>query len=64
MSEWISVEDELPTKGVYVLACYLDEYTEVCRYHQVKGWQDVVNGSLLITHWMPLPAPPEESNEK
>jgi len=56
MSEWISVEDELPE-----------------RFGQYLGWDGMsvdiewfVDGEWLVggvTHWMPLPEPPEDSDE-
>lgn len=57
MSEWISVEDRLPDYDNQITnyltidgegeidVCYFDE-------NVWYGWQ--------VTHWMPLPEPPEE----
>lgn len=76
MSEWISVKDRLPeTYGDYiVVAC--DEgcpYGEGIWYSTVVVVADYYDGcwtweqgsteydlSGLVTHWMPLPKPPEE----
>lgn len=53
--QWISVEDRLPEIGVPVLVVELSPSGRrvVC---------DVRNNllSTSATHWMPLPAPPEE----
>lgn len=68
---WISVKDRLPEDGVEVLICIgarieLDE-GRVCRY---VGWLDcddqpptwIIAGEQAegVTHWQPLPDPPEE----
>jgi len=64
-NEWISVKDRLPehnqfvlcvgtSKNMAVLRCDLDMNNYVFMFpdlkHQVKG----------VTHWMPLPEPPNE----
>lgn len=60
--KWISVEERLPDNDDYYLT-YTTEYTcEVYRYdgdgEWVTAWDDTANHD--ITHWMPLPVPPEE----
>lgn len=60
--EWISVEDKLPNESERVLSIskfeneikvdyfiYLPEIIWVCRLEDE-----------IVTHWMPLPKPPEE----
>lgn len=65
MSEWISVKNRLPEKDTAVL-CYYDGYLDVMEY-----WYDEDNGKPVfynppsppsenVTHWMPLPKPPED----
>jgi len=64
MSEWISVKNALPPDSVRVLVSYQSSFNEFsgmlvaaciggCFYagsnYSLKG----------ITHWMPLPGPPE-----
>jgi hypothetical protein len=63
MSEWISVKDMLPVSGKINLVSngkgvttgsYEDFYQEFILYNTVdRKIEDV-------THWMPLPNPPEE----
>lgn len=55
MSEWISVEDELPEINDYYLVAGEDIDSEICRFLIGLGWQD----DFDITHWMPLPEPPK-----
>lgn len=62
MSEWISVDDELPKYGVDVLI-----FSK--RYKNIRvAWLDDEGGWLVagdhissdgITHWMPLPDAPK-----
>lgn len=68
-SEWISVTERLPESGASVLGyseivgdirCY-----DICKgrcdstlqWWSETGWATV--DDLLVTHWMPLPEPPE-----
>lgn len=70
---WISVKDQLPEEGVTVL-CYRKTIT--CGWYcnsywpyekKRKGWHCDWSGVIRamckkypVTHWMPLPTPPEE----
>lgn len=60
-SEWISVSERLPEDGVRVLTACDDG---VVRLGISKGgFPSVVNRSHRfsdVTHWMPLPEPPED----
>lgn len=72
MSEWISVKDRLPERAgldddmtEYVIVCEKSStggYVSVCGYEK-DGWSDWDNFGTIdpkrITHWMPLPEPPE-----
>ena len=61
---WISVKERLPEKYKFVL-CYKDGKTRIGYYigaEYVKGvaaFADYHNHSFTVTHWMPLPEPPE-----
>jgi hypothetical protein len=57
--QWISVKDRLPEKGDRVLISYHDGVS-IGSYHRNDDWH--VIGIILrsVTHWMPLPKPPEE----
>jgi len=55
MNEWISVEDRLPEKD--------GRYIVVENHHgQWIGVSSMRRGDfdMPITHWMPLPSPPED----
>jgi hypothetical protein len=63
MSEWISVKERLPEPGPYVLICLCGHSVFVGRYslHKHPKWQmGLETKSIMgVTHWMPLPGPPE-----
>lgn len=55
---WISVEDELPKDGEYVLICNKRGLMTTSLYEN-EEW--VISETYLavdVTHWMPMPAPP------
>ncbi len=54
--KWISVEDELPGKGAAAI-CY--DYEIFIGYNYGNSyWDDVEFSRRDVTHWMPLPDPP------
>ena len=59
--EWISVEERLPPDGKAVLVVLRNndmkvQWVEIgIRWH--GQWNDVER--FIVTHWMPLPEPPE-----
>ena len=60
MSNWISVEDELPEDGANVLTA--DNIGRV--YHCVRRRNNFkvvfhCDDHSRVTHWMPLPEPPK-----
>lgn len=65
MSEWISVKDRLPEKNTVVLVYFVKgilQLVDTAFFVSKSRW---IDGDLrnwddeFITHWMPLPAPPE-----
>lgn len=74
MSEWISVKDRLPEKSQEVIVfCRtpgLNDFVNTVYYSakfQEFNWCDFMGdppksekGYRDVTHWMPLPEPPEE----
>ena len=72
MKEWISVEERLPEPFEVVLIHADTEgedrhYITIGQFCDTTGsWEDFVsvdfefNEYENVTHWMPLPAPPEE----
>jgi hypothetical protein len=70
--EWISVKDKLPQDGQMIAACIDRLQTGcICRYceNEEEKLPCLIYGPLRIlgftwkdvTHWMPLPNPPEEN---
>jgi hypothetical protein len=70
MSEWISVKDRYPSLGSKVLVWFGDEvqpYMDCWTYTGDNGYFRLprkrcyyAQTHQCVTHWMPLPAPPEE----
>lgn len=61
--DWISVEDELPEefRPVLVQLEGNDPFYCVARFN--KRWELLYDGCMIsqpITHWMPLPEPPDK----
>ena len=78
-TKWISVDDELPDNKEHdwVLAQVVEDngymhIPKVMEYRQSKndwfeetyGWLSNHNGLFTVTHWMPLPVPPEEDEHE
>ena len=67
---WVSVKDRMPNDGQDVLAyLYNGEETRIAPFNYDKGtWYDCVMNCTVainsITHWMPLPEPPNDVNLK
>lgn len=71
--KWIGVDDRLPDKATYDWVLVNILFTECGEYgipmiaeHRNGEWWDVLDNQLSdldikVTHWMPLPEPPEES---
>jgi len=62
MSEWISVKDKLPKPSTEVLIFIYDILALGYMESDGEWWNDAdeKEHSESVTHWMPLPEPPEE----
>ena len=56
--EWISAEDRMPEEDGDYLVFFPDGDIEVVYYS--KKYMFHIYHSHMITHWMPLPDPPED----
>lgn len=54
---WISVEDELPNDGAYVVTINKVGLKEVRHFYHDKWFSSFGNEYGDVTHWMPLPPP-------
>lgn len=66
VQEWISVEDELPEVGGYVVCIakrnpFYRFMPMVARIDK-NGWVNPITEQYIseVTHWMPMPQPPKE----
>ena len=70
IQKWISVKDRLPEENERVLACYINPLRKDRPPRMMVGEgtsTQIVKGKVYlwcggwrsITHWMPLPSPPE-----
>lgn len=65
--EWISVKERLPNSEEYVLVCLKYGRVRVGRYIY-NTWNycsgvfmtELAAGEYAVTHWMPLPEPPND----
>lgn len=57
---WISVEDELPNDGAYVVTINKVGLKEVRHFYHDKWFSSFGNEYGDVTHWMPIPQPPKE----
>lgn len=58
---WISVEERLPERGV-VLAVTADKQIDMYQWNLVAGYANDPDASARITHWQPLPLPPQKGS--
>ena len=60
MNEWISVQDKLPDKsGDYLVFCRNHNFVTISYFRGKSQWAKC---NKYITHWMPLPESPKESD--
>lgn len=63
MSEWISVKEKMPSDLEYCLITAVREVGEGYYWAERGGWYLTRTPSQdlreHVTHWMPLPEPPE-----
>ena len=65
MSEWISVEDELPKNYEVLIYVPADTFgREIILRELMVVQHGVIFGRRKATHWMPLPDPPEERDNE
>ena len=59
---WIPVTARLPEKRKWVLCRCEAGITDVLRYENAEWYHDPTHVYFFdfVTHWMPIPAPPEE----
>lgn len=60
--QWISVRERLPEDASDVLIAWADGVSEACFCDD--RWCRDGRMLLWVTHWMPLPNPPEATNER
>ena len=68
MGEWTPVSERKPkTRGQYLVVHKHDpESPVICSYGTSRGWgngrYNRLDNPYRVTHWMPLPPPPETNN--
>ena len=65
VQEWISVDDELPEVGRYVVCIAkrnpFSRFMPMVARIEKNGWVNPITEQYIseVTHWMPLPQPPK-----
>ena len=64
VQEWISVDDELPEEAVNCIVHYRHAYCDNDGYWAIgfccyDGEKFLFDPAYKVTHWMPMPNPPE-----
>lgn len=68
LTGWISVKDRLPEAGGYVVCIAkrnpFSRFMPMVARIEKNGWVNPIAEQYIseVTHWMPLPEPPEEDN--
>jgi hypothetical protein len=64
--KWISVKDRLPTEGTSCLAFFESGIIDSVYYCQnsrfLLGLEGIESLYSNVTHWMPLPEPPKDTD--
>lgn len=65
--KWISVSDRLPdvlSPMSYEIYITTDgKYVRILRWMNKKFWDDRYLHNPIVTHWMPLPEPPQGEDD-
>lgn len=59
---WIDCKERMPENDDFVIG-YDGEHVGECRFDNYEFWFWAYGGIAEITHWMPLPKPPEVKND-
>ena len=65
VQEWVSVDDELPEVGGYVVCIAkrnpFSRFMPMVARIEKNGWVNPITEQYIseVTHWMPLPEPPK-----
>ena len=68
VQEWISVDDELPEVGGYVVCIAkrnpFSRFMPMVARIEKNGWVNPITEQYIseVTHWMPIPQPPKGGN--
>ena len=68
VQEWISVDDELPKVGGYVVCIAkrnpFSRFMPMVARIEKNGWVNPMTEQYIseVTHWMPMPNPPKGGN--
>lgn len=57
---WIPVTERLPEPYTWVLVSAEGPEVAFDAFYDGAQWKDAILNGLIVTHWMPLPQPPEE----
>ena len=62
-SQWVSVEDRLSRRYEDVLVSAKEIPNPIIAWRGSTGFCDALGGHLEVTHWMPLPEPPNHIHD-
>ena len=63
MSEWIPVEERLPDENTSILVCRGPNRNRKIAFFRDRFFRSATIIDRNVTHWMPLPNPPEDARE-